>query len=185
MKKNTHSTIDEHLLNRLRSGDEATLYKVYETYCGIFTKWVIGKYGVSEEEGADVFQESVITLYENAVQGKIKANSSLKTYLFAVGKNILLKRLHHRGHLSANVVLDDLENTIGVNADNFSRPLNARQALVAKLMEEIGEPCKTILELFYFYNWSMSEIAERMEYSNANVAKTQKSRCVKRLQKMV
>ncbi len=96
-----------------------------------------------------------------------------------------MKRLHKKGHIATNVLLDDLEQVVSVEIDAFTNPLNERPQLVAALMVQIGEPCKTLLELFYYYSWSMAEIAERMNYNNANVAKTQKSRCVKQLKQMV
>ena len=60
-----------------------------------------------------------------------------------------------------------------------------RQRLVARLMETIGEPCKSILELFYFRGFSMEAIAERLQYKNENVVKTQKLRCLTSLKNMV
>ena len=53
--------------------------------------------------------------------------------------------------------------------------------LVAKGLEKLGEPCKTLLELFYFNNMSMDEIASQLSYKNRATAKNLKYKCLGRL----
>ncbi len=42
----------------------------------------------------------------------------------------------------------------------------------------MADPCKTILWAYYWEGSSMREIATMMNYANARVATTQKSRCM-------
>lgn len=51
-------------------------------------------------------------------------------------------------------------------------------------MQQLGEPCKTIIEDFYIQNKSMQDICERFGYTNAYNAKTQKYKCLQRLKKL-
>ncbi len=48
-------------------------------------------------------------------------------------------------------------------------------------LDQLGEPCKTILRDFYLYNKSMEEITDKFGYTNADNAKTQKYKCLQRL----
>ena len=51
-------------------------------------------------------------------------------------------------------------------------------------LQQLGEPCKTIIEDFYINNKSMQEICEEFGYTNADNAKTQKYKCLQRLKKL-
>lgn len=50
-------------------------------------------------------------------------------------------------------------------------------------MENLGEPCKTLLKDFYVYKLSMDEISEKFGYTNSDNAKTQKYKCLQRLKR--
>ena len=51
-------------------------------------------------------------------------------------------------------------------------------------LDQIGNPCKTLLTAFYFENKSMNEIAELLGYTNAENAKTQKYKCLNRIRSL-
>ena len=51
-------------------------------------------------------------------------------------------------------------------------------------MNQLGEPCQTILRDFYIRNKSMNEICEKFGYTNTDNAKTQKYKCLQRLKKL-
>ena len=51
-------------------------------------------------------------------------------------------------------------------------------------LDEIGEPCKTLLKDFYIKNLSMKDIQEKFGYTNTDNAKTQKYKCLQRLKKI-
>ena len=53
-----------------------------------------------------------------------------------------------------------------------------------KALENLGEPCKTIIQDFYIHNLSMQDICEKFGYTNTDNAKTQKYKCLQRLKKL-
>ena len=57
--------------------------------------------------------------------------------------------------------------------------------VVHDAMELLGDPCKSVLIYYYFNQMSMSEIADRMNYSNANTVKVKKYKCKKRLDVLI
>lgn len=169
-------TEDQQLIAKIKEGDEASLVEVYKRYRPAFIQWAQNSYKVDEPTAADVFQDAVVCLYRNIVKGKLEnLTSSLKTYMFAIGKNVLRKKLQTQVALDH----DDLwivENLQAEPVDHFAD--NDRQRFVAKLMDTIGEPCKSILQYYYFKGFSMEAIAQAMNYKNENVVKTQKLRCL-------
>lgn len=176
-------TEDQQLIAQIKEGDEKSLVEVYQRYRPSFIQWAQQTYKVDEPTAADVFQDAIICLYRNIVKGKLEnLTSSLKTYLFAIGKNVLRKKLQTPVALDH----DDLrvvENLQAEPVDHFAE--NDRQRLVARLMDTIGEPCRSILRYYYFKGFSMDAIAQAMNYKNENVVKTQKLRCLTTLKNLV
>jgi DNA-directed RNA polymerase specialized sigma24 family protein len=54
-----------------------------------------------------------------------------------------------------------------------------REALDA--IDRLGEPCKTILQQFYFEGKSLTEICRHIGYKNVESVKVQKCKCLRRL----
>ncbi|WKN30000.1 sigma-70 family RNA polymerase sigma factor [Porifericola rhodea] len=182
------NTEDQQLITQIKLGDEESIVAVYQSHRSGFIQWAQATYKTDEPTAADAFQDAVICLHHNIVQGKLETLScSLKTYLFAIGKNILRKKIQKDAIMDSHIFDHEesvaIENLYAEPLDSFAS--NDRQRFVATLMEKIGEPCKTILKLFYFKGFSMSAIAKTLEYKNENVAKTQKLRCLTTLKHML
>ncbi len=176
-------TKDQQLIEQIRSGDEKSMVQVYQLHKNGFIHWAQINYKIDEASAADAFQDAVVCLYNNITKGKLEhLTSSLKTYLYAIGKNVVRKKLQ-KPILFHQDELQIVENLRAEPVDSFAE--NDRQRFVAKLMNTIGEPCKTILQLFYFKGFTMQAIAKAMNYKNENVAKTQKLRCLTNLKNMV
>ncbi|WP_343030555.1 sigma-70 family RNA polymerase sigma factor [Fulvivirga aurantia] len=167
----------------MKEGDKTVLDSLYAYYRDEFITWSGAMYKLSEDNAADVFQDAVITFYSNVKSGKLtELTSSIKTYLFAIGKNLSLKKIKKEKRM----VLDDevLEFNSSVEYQELSFEYTERQKTLAQIVEKLGDPCKSILKLFYFENFTMDSIAERLDYKNENVAKTQKLRCLQKLKSM-
>ncbi len=61
---------------------------------------------------------------------------------------------------------------------------NSDFILMEHALNKIGEPCKSLLEAYYFQKKNMPEIAVAFGYTNADNAKTQKYKCLVRLKKI-
>jgi predicted DNA-binding protein YlxM (UPF0122 family) len=55
---------------------------------------------------------------------------------------------------------------------------------MAQALNQLGEPCRTLLEDYYFQDLSMQLITEKFGYTNADNAKNQKYKCLMRLKKL-
>lgn len=120
----------------------------------------------------------------NAKEGKLSLlDSGLKTYLFAVGKNVLLKKYRIK---KKEVSFGDMTSELGTaGLDEYDELFNYKNRLIDKVAEvtnNMNEPCKSILKYFYYENLSMDKIAELMKYKNAETVKSQKVRCMKYLE---
>ena len=139
---------------------------------------------MSEEDILDVFQETVIIYYRSLTEGKLEdLEVSVKTYIYAIGKNLMLKRYQRS---EREVSLKDNE---GVEEIDLSFDTEEQAGHIKSILDEaidsLGNPCSRILTLFYYYRYSMEAIKLEMGYNHEEVARTQKSRCLKKLRALV
>ncbi|MDN5215411.1 sigma-70 family RNA polymerase sigma factor [Fulvivirgaceae bacterium BMA12] len=155
---------------------------LYTRYRHQFLAWALRKYNLSEEDGYDIFQDAVIAFYENVKGGKIhQLNYTIKTYLFAIAKNLLLNKLKYNQRFKDHP--DEFDHLI--NETHFENDIivNEKNQFVTAHLEKLGEPCHSILKLFYYDSFSMESIATKLDYKNKDVVKSQKLRCIKELRK--
>lgn len=137
----------------------------------------------NEDDAKDVFQESVIILYNKVKTGNFELNSKLKTFIYSVCRRLWLKRLNAQSKTVRNI--EDFSDFIPVEDDLERHEEKDRQfAIMESALLQLGEPCKTIIEDYYMQNKSMQEICEKFGYTNADNAKTQKYKCLQRLKKL-
>ena len=145
---------------------------------------IIRQKGGDEEEARDIFQESVIALWQNIQDGRFKKRQDVKisSYLIQICKFKWYDKL--KSGAKKNEL--PIEEGIDVQDDN-----NTLQDLInneyitkaQKLFAKLGENCQKILTLFYYENLSMERIANIIGSKTAS-ATNQKYRCMQRLKSM-
>jgi RNA polymerase sigma factor (sigma-70 family) len=174
---------EQHILERLRHGGQAELGIIYEQNRKEFIQWISKEFSLSTDDGKDIYQMTILIFYDNVKSGKLEnLVSSVKTYLFAIGKNVARENMR-KAKRAARInqeewlkeyMVDEPDNRIEENA--FS---TAKTAL-----EKLGQPCQQLVQLFYYEKKSMEEISTLMNYKNAETAKNQKCKCMARLRKL-
>ena len=76
------------------------------------------------------------------------------------------------------------ESDLGLERDD-ERQNETSIKIMQKALNQMGGKCKEILKLFYYQEMKLDEIVETMSYENKDVAKSQKSRCLKNLRKLI
>ncbi len=174
---------DNLIIEEIRKGDNKQLAVVYRTYRSEFITWLISNYQCTREEARDIYQITIVTLHENILGNKLQAlTSNLKTYLFAIGKNKYheFRRSENKIDRTVNAQSIELEQVSSWEKLEKERKLQVME----KSLEQLGDPCKTLLELYYFNGLSMEEIAKRVGYKNRDTAKNLKCKCIVRLRKI-
>jgi len=173
---------NESIISGLISYDDSVLHYLYKEFFPMIRNLVVTNSG-SEDDAKDILQEGLIVIYEKAKNNELDLSCTIKTYLYSVCRNLWLKELRKSGR---QVSFNEIHNeTIPVTDETEEQEnLSNQQQIITKLIEQIGESCKQILIYFYYENLSMNGIADKMGYTNAGNAKTQKYKCLKKLQKM-
>jgi RNA polymerase sigma factor (sigma-70 family) len=136
----------------------------------------------SYDEAKDIFQEAMITLYQKAKSESFVLTSQIKTYLYSICRRLWLKRLQQLGKTTNGVENYD---TVVVEDDmEIHERRNAELGIMDRVLNSLGEPCKSLIEAFYIEKKSMDQIALSFGYTNADNAKNQKYKCLMRLKKL-
>lgn len=177
------STQEELFLEEIKKGSENALKELYGAYWEHCYEWTKKHFTPSENLFEDIYQDSVIALYEAAIDGKLDhIQCSLKTYLFAICRNKLLSNLKLQKRQ------DEQVDEVQLYLREWMEPeedLQDEVELIKRMIKDTDEPCKSILTLFYYHNKSNDEIAEVLGYTSKNVIKVQKHRCLSYLKEKV
>jgi RNA polymerase sigma factor (sigma-70 family) len=171
---------DHAYIDRLKTDREKCLEELYLKYRHDFTEWAGHKFSIETEEAEDIFQDSLIIFYENVLSGRLTTlSSSLRTYLFAIGKHKILKN-KKKLPLYANV--DDVPdiNLIDDSLEDLANTEEKHKA-VHSALRLLGPDCQKILEMFYFEGCNLTTVAKALNYKNENVAKVKKASCMRKL----
>src|SRR5690349_11527430 len=165
---------DAELIECVRNDDPQGLSFIYETFHSEFIHWVIKFAKCDEEDAREYYQATVLIFYDNARSGKLQElKSSLKTYLFGIGKNLTFQRHRQEARMQkagAEFYLQQHVQQEEEGIDNLE--------LVSRCFRQLGEPCHSLLDLFYFQKKGMDEIALTLNYKNTDTAKNQKYKCM-------
>ncbi|WP_179021161.1 RNA polymerase sigma factor [Winogradskyella forsetii] len=173
--------IDSQLQKLLRADDKKALEKVYVDYKAEFLNYS-KRYTIDTSDVLDVYQDAIIAMHQNFVTSQLELKTStVKTYLFGIGKNKLFKKLKQKHRiLRVEIETDDyteIELEHNLPTEN--------QKILAKRLAEISGTCKQLLQLFYYRNLTIDEIVEQTHYKDGNTVRSHKSRCLKHLKSLM
>jgi len=146
------------------------------------------KYGLDYDDLVDIYQEAFIALRNHALNGKLTTvKSSLKTYLFGIGKFMIFDLLKEKNKTITleTDVLSAYTNIEQVDIEIENEELTLEQQLLKTHFKKLGKKCKEVLTLFYSRGLTIDEIVEFTDYTNGSVVRSQKSRCIKTLKEMI
>jgi RNA polymerase sigma factor (sigma-70 family) len=134
-------------------------------------------------EAPDIFQESIIALYENIRSKTYKGESSIKTYLYSIIKN----RVHIR-KLKNRIIQKTEKKYWRLSADSFDitkeidvNHIEIKEYVAHSLLDQLNDRCKELLRLYYFEKMPMDNIASTLNYTDETSAKVQKYKCLQKL----
>lgn len=179
------STLEQELLllKGLARNDKKSVEAIYSQNYNLVQALVLNNSG-TVDDAKDLFQEAMMVLYEKARSGNFELNCQIRTYLYSIARRLWLKKLNQGNRQVAD--FDDTNETMILVDDDMEvhEQKNAAFEMMHSAINSLGEPCKSLLDMFYFKQKNMQEIAESFGYTNAENAKTQKYKCLMRLKKI-
>lgn len=187
--KHTHNMvkiIDSNLLLRLRGSNiNEPVQELYRNYFESVVYYLKGL-GCSEEDGQDLFQESILIFIEQVQQNKFRGESSIKTYITGIARNLYMNEMRSSSRRSTREELYSKEMIEEAEPDAHHRMFSRENSnRLMQLFEEIGDPCKKILSGYYFENLPMKQLLLVTHYNNEQVLRNKKAKCMKHLKDLI
>jgi RNA polymerase sigma-70 factor (ECF subfamily) len=177
------------LLQEIREGREEALKLYYGKYREDFLSWGRQHFDCDIPTLMDVYQSSWIVLYRKIVSGELKnIEISIEKYIFGICWRLLIrhkkvaKRVIYREDLSTITELTDDPLLTTIISDELNQEM---KTLLRTTIDNLGEPCKKILTLFYFDGYDIEEITAELQYPNKNTTSVMKARCLTRLKELI
>lgn len=147
------------------------------------TAYVVANSG-TYDDAEDLLQEALVVLWERVRNGRFEYTAKLDTFVYATARNLWMRRLARMRREVAGAVDPDRHADDGASAlDTMIETEEAERVRTG--LEKLGEPCKSLLLLFYWEELPMEEIARRLGFANADTAKSKKYQCKKLLLALV
>ena len=157
------------IIEGIRLQDEKVLNYLYDHYFQTVRNHVLKNSG-SNDDASDVFQDTIITLYQQVSENNFNLTSDLKGYFFGIARNIWnagLRQKKRTTELNVDFAEEDDSN------DLFDPAL---EKILSRAFQKLKPDCQTILTLFYD-GLSYEEIAARMNLKNETYARRKKYLC--------
>jgi DNA-directed RNA polymerase specialized sigma24 family protein len=131
------------IIQKIRNGGQTELGLIYEEHRAEFLHWISKEYHCSTDDGKDIYQLTILIFYDNIKQGKLEhLVSSVKTYLFGIGKNIARENFRkEKRYVPISKEKWLKENLI----DEPSNSLDEESFVKAKsALSKLGQPCQRV-----------------------------------------
>jgi RNA polymerase sigma factor (sigma-70 family) len=174
----TDQELVEMILTKNRQNMAITL--LYRQYYGVLENYILQNSG-SSDDAADIIQEVMLIFVQMISEGKFRAESSIKSFLYSICRNLWITELRKRKSSAARHEKYE-ESTEKVDSD-VSESIAKTESLkyIMGLFQELGDKCKQILQLFYYEELPMKEICEKLDFSSEQVLRNKKYKCLKSL----
>ena len=156
----------------------------------------------------DAYQETFIRLQQHILTERLTADNiekSLLAYFKTIGRYVALEIINQRNKgrnrtdedeaTDATDIKEELEFSDDMDDEpqysdqsfdpNDDMDTQERERIIRSLIEQLGKPCAPLLLGHLWKNKSMETLAQELGYSNADSAKTQKSKCMKKVMTFV
>jgi len=173
---------NKRIISGILSGNQQVFNDLYEHE---FPKvvWLILRNSGNMDSAKDVFQDALVILIEKVNHLEHDLTCSIKTYLYSICRRLWLEQLRKDKktiHLTDSY--DHIEtDLVIINHDTIPDIYDE----INDAIEKLGNPCKQLLEAFYYKNMSWDEIAKALGYKNAASAKNQKYKYLERIRSTV
>ena len=178
--------MEQHYVDALKADNHFIIKELYNANRSVFINFA-KTYNITEIDGVDIYQEAFIALRKHAVSGKLhQVKSSLKTYLFGIGKHLIYKKLKENAlTINYNALIHAGDNDFEEIKLETEKDLTEEQQILQYYFRQLGKSCQQMLTLSFYRGLTNEEIATLEGYESEAVVRSQKSRCLKTLKDLI
>lgn len=187
---------DKEIIQSFIDNDQYGIREAYYAWRVPFEQSVAYRTHLDDELMDDAYQEAFIRLQQHILTGRLTVDNiekSLLAYIKEIGHYTALEIINKRRELP----ISQLQSSQNDDEDekrekkqshkpncfdlNDQMEQQERERIIRELVNQMGQPCAPLLLGHLWENKSMSELATELGYSNADSAKSQKSKCMKKV----
>ncbi|HWQ93825.1 MAG TPA: sigma-70 family RNA polymerase sigma factor [Clostridia bacterium] len=191
----TGADSERELLERCRRGDAAAWDELFDRHYEVAGRFIFQLASdLTPEDVEEILQEVFLAVIRslNAFHGE----SQFQTWLFRIAANKTRdyrERQHAAkrggGCVTVSLQAEDPETGLAIDppsnrpGPDLSLLSEERATLVHQALDQLGEPCREIIELRYFADLSYEEISDSLRL-NAKTVSSRLSKCLDRLERI-
>lgn len=172
----------EEIISAIRSKskiNEAIQY-LYSSHYRYLERYVLQNNG-NEDDAADIIQECFLVFIRMIEDNKFRQEASVKSYLYSITRNLWITELRKRKSMAKRGEVFTMEKEETETDISNSLIRHESHSLIMEVFSELGDKCKSILYRFYYEELSMKEIMSLENFSNEQVLRNKKHKCLKGL----
>jgi RNA polymerase sigma factor (sigma-70 family) len=157
---------DISIIEGLRKQDDKVLNWLYDNYLQTVRSYVLKNSG-SKEDVSDVFQDTIIILYNQILNDKFMLSSDLKGYFFGIARNVWQSQLRKM----RKTVEMEIDFAVEEDAEGINDPLLER--IISRAFQKLKPDQQLVLNLFSD-GFSYEDIALKLDLKNESYARRKK-----------
>jgi RNA polymerase sigma factor (sigma-70 family) len=151
---------------------------VYLNYFDSIQRLILKNSG-SVEDAEDIFQDALVIIYKKIKNDKLTLNCSLKTFIYAISRNLWLQKLQRKDSKMSELI-EIADESIEPFESDDSFVEHQKFNLYQKYFIKLSKDCQKVLQLF-LNKISLKEITRIMNFNSVEYTKTRKYLCKKTL----
>lgn len=175
---------DQRYITGLLQNDTALVREIYSRFAGKVKSHILQNSG-SDADAADIFQESLIDIFQQAQYKGLQLTCPFESFLLLVCKRKWLNELKKRGRQGVTKDIDDVF-TLGEDVFALAEQLQLQEAnasLFMAMFQQLGDRCREIINKCLGTK-QQDEVATDLGVSYAYLRK-KKSECTAELIKLI
>jgi len=160
---------DINIITGIRNQDDKVLNWLYDNYFQSIKNHVLSNSG-SDEDVSDVFQDTIIVLYNQITEDNLHLTTDLKGYFFGIARNVWSAQLRKKQKTT------ELEIDIPDEDDAEEQSDPTLERIISRVFQRLKPDQQMVLNLFSDGN-SYEEIAVKMNLKNEVYARRKKYLC--------
>jgi len=171
------------LLYNLQEADPLTIADFYKKEFPKISAMVTKNNGTIDD-AKDIFQDGMVILVDKITWGKLEVlKCSAGTYFYSICRNLWYNRLRSIKK-EKDFIYESWENTTVVSTEYYDEEPDDYEK-VSNAISTLSNPCKDLLELFYYKNLPWETIAVLKDYASPASARNQKYKCLEKIRKQL
>ncbi|MEM6342516.1 MAG: sigma-70 family RNA polymerase sigma factor [Bacteroidota bacterium] len=175
---------NEEVIKGIKAGgitQEKWLLKLYETHFSLVYK-ALEKHKVQEEQAMDAYSDALLEFRKKIVNDSFRGDSHYFSFLYSIFFNKIFNALAKNKTKKVEWVFELPQFMMDGNKDILQLiETNEAYETLLQYMNELGEPCSSVLLDHAYWGYSMAELAERHNFKDAATARSKKFHCLKKL----